>query len=232
MEIIDLIKSFLKKYPEFYKWILFFTSHIYFYGLSAKKAIKKAFPVGINNKKIINLGSGTTNLGENITNVDVHPYKNVDVVADATNLPFESNSINMVISVSMLEHVPFPEKVIEEIKRILKPGGFIFIEMPFVFPFHGSPSDYTRFTIAGLKERFKEFKIIKSGTRSGPIAALVIQLMYILALLLSFGSKTLYSFWLSLFMLIFSPLKALDFLMMPFSRSEEAANHIFFFAQK
>ena len=232
MEIIDSIKSFSKKAPKLYNLILLLTSHIYFYGLSAEKALKKCFPNGISNKKIINLGSGTSNFGKNVINVDTFPHKNVNVVTDATDTPFNNGSIDMIISRSVLEHMPDPELAIQEMKRILRPKGFVFIEMPFVFPFHGSPSDYTRFTIQGLKERFKDFEIIQSGARSGPIAALVIQIMYILALLLSFGSKKFYSLLLSFFMVALSPLKALDFLTMPFPKSEESASHIYFLAKK
>jgi len=232
MEIIDSIKSFLKKNPKIYNRILFFTSHMYFYGLSAEKAIKKCFPHGTSSKNIINLGAGTSNFGKNVKNIDVYPYKNIDIISDAEKTPFENNSVDMVISRSVLEHMPNPEQAILEIKRILKPGGFVFLEMPFMFPFHGSPSDYTRYTIQGLKEKFKDFEIIQSGTRSGPIATLVIQLMYILALFLSFGSKKLYSLFLSFFMVTLSPLKIFDFLTWPFPQSEESANHIYFLARK
>lgn len=47
--------------------------------------------------------------------------------ADARNLPFKDSSFNTVLSVSTLEHIKEVEKVIKEVKRVLRPGGkFVF----------------------------------------------------------------------------------------------------------
>ncbi|MBX4210353.1 class I SAM-dependent methyltransferase [Candidatus Parcubacteria bacterium] len=232
VDLIDRIKAVLKKVPRFYEAIIFLTSTMYFYGLSAQAALTKAFESDVKNKTIINLGSGPSDFGNGVINVDSFPYDTVHIVANAEALPILDNSVDMVLSESMLEHIPYPELAISEIARIIKPGGFLYIEIPFMFPYHGSPSDYTRFTISALRKRFDSFEVIGSGTRSGPITALVVQLMYALSILLSFGSQRLYSFHLSFTMIILSPLKILDFLMLPFPYSVDAANHIYFFARK
>jgi SAM-dependent methyltransferase len=43
--------------------------------------------------------------------------------ADAESLPFADGSFDAVTSMGVLHHVPHPERAIEEIRRVLKPGG-------------------------------------------------------------------------------------------------------------
>lgn len=47
--------------------------------------------------------------------------------ADATKLPFENNSLDCVYSFGVLHHIPDVEIVINEIHRVLKPGGSLMI---------------------------------------------------------------------------------------------------------
>lgn len=49
------------------------------------------------------------------------------VEASATNLPFEDNTFDAVWTVWVLEHVPEPEQAFEEIARVLKPGGLLYL---------------------------------------------------------------------------------------------------------
>ncbi len=63
--------------------------------------------------------------------LDIAQYrldKNIHLArASATNLPFESNSIDMVVSTSAFHYFPDQPKAIQEIHRILKPGGKVII---------------------------------------------------------------------------------------------------------
>lgn len=50
---------------------------------------------------------------------------------DAQNTGFiESNSFDFIFIIHTLEHVPSPESIIIECTRLLKPNGFVFIEVP------------------------------------------------------------------------------------------------------
>ena len=51
-------------------------------------------------------------------------------VEDALNLSFEDNSFDLIISVDVIEHVGQPERMVEEISRVLKPGGIAMITFP------------------------------------------------------------------------------------------------------
>ncbi len=76
---------------------------------------------------------------------DYHP----DIVGDIHNLPFEDNSQDAIVCISVLEHVENPTKAFEEMYRVLKPGGYCFIYVPFLYYYHaekGYYADYWRFS--------------------------------------------------------------------------------------
>ncbi|MDH3324464.1 MAG: class I SAM-dependent methyltransferase [Candidatus Peregrinibacteria bacterium] len=56
--------------------------------------------------------------------------KNIYLKADVQNMPFEDNLFDKVIFTHVLEHVDNPEKAISEIRRVLKAGGKLFLEVP------------------------------------------------------------------------------------------------------
>lgn len=45
----------------------------------------------------------------------------------ATEIPFEDSTFDAAWTVWVIEHVPGPEKALEEIRRVLKPGGLLFL---------------------------------------------------------------------------------------------------------
>ncbi|MGC8979343.1 class I SAM-dependent methyltransferase [Caldisericum sp.] len=56
-------------------------------------------------------------------NLELHGYKSTLFVADAEILPFEDSIFDAVYSFGVLHHVPNIQKAINEIYRVLKPGG-------------------------------------------------------------------------------------------------------------
>lgn len=231
MQLLD-IKNTIRKQPALYHALIFLSRTIYLYGISAQHAVRIAFPDTTHGRVILNMGSGSSPRVPGIQNVDIEKNAHVDVVADAAHLPFADRSVDMIISECLLEHVPDPRLVADEFQRVLKSGGYLYLMLPFVYPYHAAPRDFTRFTIEGLQEIFHELEVIKSGARSGPIAALVVQLAYVCAMLLSFRSRTLYALLLSFFLIALSPLKLLDYISLLFPVRDEAASQIFFFARK
>ena len=51
-------------------------------------------------------------------------------VGNINDLPYEDQSLNLVIASEVVEHMPEPERVIEEIRRVLKPGGQLILTLP------------------------------------------------------------------------------------------------------
>ena len=87
---------------------------------------------------------------------DIHPGRGVDVVGDAHELSrhFEPGSVDVVFSVSVFEHLVYPWKVVLEINRVLKPGGYVLLSTHPVWPAHELPWDFWRFPVAGLSHLF------------------------------------------------------------------------------
>jgi ubiquinone/menaquinone biosynthesis C-methylase UbiE len=49
------------------------------------------------------------------------------IVADADLLPFADESFDCVVSVTMLQNMPDPEKTVREMKRVVRPGGLVIV---------------------------------------------------------------------------------------------------------
>lgn len=72
--------------------------------------------------------------------------KNVDVIAvDPHSFPFQDGALDVVLSTSCLEHDPAFWVTFSEMARVVRPGGFIYIDTPSNGPYHGYPLDCWRF---------------------------------------------------------------------------------------
>ena len=232
---INVVKTYLKRWSGFYEFLRAFFSP----GLSMVphltpgKAVTKAFGrENILGKHLVNIGSGTKFIHKDMVNVDIYPYENVHIVADGAHLPFHNESIDFIVCESVLEHVREPFKVIEEIKRVLRPGGYAYISVPFLYPFHASPNDFTRFSRNALRNEFAPYKIVDEGLRAGPFAALQGVLMHLCALPFSILGEGVYLTMANIFMVIFTPLKFLDILFWKSSFAHEIAADIYIFVRK
>ena len=82
-------------------------------------------------------------------------------------MPFKDNSFDAVISLAVLEHVKNPWKHAEEMIRVLKPGGILYVDVPFLQPYHGYPHHYYNMTTAGLRNLFdKKIEVVKHSIES------------------------------------------------------------------
>ena len=159
---------------------------------------------------ILNIGSGFTDFGENVVNLDIGLFRAVDIVGDATQLPILSDSVNAVITQGVLEHVQKPDLAVAEIHRVLIGGGLCYSEVPFVQPYHAVPTDYQRYTIAGVRELFDLFDCEETGVVVGPASAMSWVTREFLAILFSFNNPYLYRAGQRVFGWATLPLKYLD----------------------
>jgi len=108
------------------------------------------------NGLILDCGAGQRDLYyENIVNLDIVPYDTTDIVAAGENLPFNDNSFDAVVSLSVLEHVKDPFLCAKELSRVLKPGGELICSVPFLQPYHAYPHHYFNMTTQGLSNLFE-----------------------------------------------------------------------------
>ena len=88
----------------------------------------------------------------------------IDYNMDVLDLEFDDDSFSRIVCWSILEHVASPRKAIEELYRVLKPGGYIWVQLPFYFPYHEDPKDYWRVTPDGLRIWMSNFQEIECGS--------------------------------------------------------------------
>jgi SAM-dependent methyltransferase len=229
-DFLDKIKYKIKKFDKLYSTLIEIISPVYPQPfIDAKRIINSE----IKGKNVValNLGSGNSDFGVDLLNVDILPYQNVDIICDIENIPFKDNSVDYIINIAVLEHVPNPQKVIAEINRILKPGGKIYCFIPFMQPFHASPYDFQRFTYEGMKHQFREFKILKLKP-VGPTSGMLWVLQEWFALFFSFGIKPLHTFLYLFFMIITFPVKFLDFILQYHPMSKNMASGFSLWSEK
>ena len=222
----DRVKSFFKDYPRFYYFLKRLISPVYNDLNILKKFLDSSSEPGLN------IGSGNQPRFKSFLNVDMIDYENVDIVCNIDNLPFKNESIKSVINLGVLEHVENPKEVLDEIYRILAPGGYLMSTIPFLQPFHASPHDYQRYTYAGIKKLHSRFKILKSGVYSGPFSALLWVLQETIASTFSLGFPNVRNILIILLMLISWPIKYLDLFFIPLATSKNIASNFYIIAKK
>jgi len=78
-------------------------------------------------------------------------YSRLDIIGDLLNLPLGEGSCDALLNVVVLEHTPDPKRVLQELYRVLRPGGRMLIAVPLIWEIHQAPHDYFRFTRYGLE---------------------------------------------------------------------------------
>jgi len=125
---------------------------------NAEKFYHKYCEKNIENKKILDVGSYDVNgtvkpifeKGQYI-GLDMEAGPNVDVVGVSHNIPFKENEFDVIVSTSCFEHDDMFWISFQEMCRVLKPGGYMYINAPSNGPYHGWPGDNWRFYIDSWK---------------------------------------------------------------------------------
>ena len=103
---------------------------------------------------------------------DYHP----DIVGDIHNIPLEDNSVDAIICSAILEHVEEPQKAVREMYRVLKPGGYCFIYVPFLYYYHpmkGYYGDFYRFTYDGVEYMTRDFSQVEIQNVRGALSTVM-----------------------------------------------------------
>jgi SAM-dependent methyltransferase len=97
---------------------------------------------------------------------DIQEGPGVDRIEDLHALTFEDETVGTVICLETLEHVADPLRAVQEMHRVLKPGGVMAISSLMFFPIHAHPWDYWRFTpeaFALLLRPFESSLVVAQG---------------------------------------------------------------------
>jgi SAM-dependent methyltransferase len=224
----NAFKNFFKHWPRFYDRLALTVAPILFTGLTGEKFARRLSDDAL----LLNVGSGPTRLHPNSVNVDLFPFRNVDVLTVAERLPFTDASFDAIVCDQVLEHVEDPQAVIREMTRVLKTGGSVYIGVPFIYPLHPSPKDYARWSADGVASLLPGFEIAESGPAMGPTSGLLTVLADWLALAFSFGLQPLRKGLRYVFMLLLFPFKYLDLLFAHYPGAETIAATVYLVAKK
>ena len=106
---------------------------------------------------------------KNLIKSDAFLYsKEMHLIADAHSLPFADETFSFVYALAVFEHLHSPWIAADEIFRVLKPGGEVFVLTAFMQHEHGYPNHYFNMTRSGLERIFCNFEIsqIKPSSQS------------------------------------------------------------------
>jgi 2-polyprenyl-3-methyl-5-hydroxy-6-metoxy-1,4-benzoquinol methylase len=111
-----------------------------------------------------------------IYTLDINPLSDSDYIADiceSNDKTIPDNHFDYILCTEVLEHTLRPFDAVNELRRVLKPEGLIFVSVPFNFRIHGPLPDCWRFTEYGLRSLFSNFQILELNAIETPLRNLM-----------------------------------------------------------
>ena len=110
--------------------------------------------------RVLNAGCGNRDItaimtsygASEVVNYDIESTIPAAILGSLVETPFETDSFDGIICNAVLEHVPEIDRVMSELARVLKPGGYFVAGVPYLQPYHLNPTDFRRYTRDGLEE--------------------------------------------------------------------------------
>lgn len=179
-----------------------------------QKQLKEVNPSG--RPKVLIVGAGIVGDGSqdfyddpdiDVISFDIYFTEFVNFIADGHKIPIADETVDAVWIQAVLEHVIEPSVVVSEMFRVLKTGGLVYAETPFMQHVHEGSYDFQRFTESGHRWLFKRFEIIDSGVVWGPGTTLQWSIRYFIWALtrsklmgILFSMPFVFLRWLEVFM--------------------------------
>jgi SAM-dependent methyltransferase len=155
----------LARLKAFYQHQLFFPSaagiflNPFYLARSALHQAMKDMASGVQGR-LLDIGCGTkpyqqlfavtAYIGLDIDSDRTRSLGVADHLYDGGQFPFENDSFDSALCNQVLEHVFNPDEFLEEVRRVLKPGGRLLLTIPFVWDEHEQPYDFARYSSFGL----------------------------------------------------------------------------------
>jgi len=132
-----------------------------------------------NNKvSVVDLGGGHNpqyklvlqTIAKKYINIEITRGPGVDIVGSVYDIPLKKSSADVITLFMVMEHLYDPLRALKECNRVLNKGGLLAITTVQYWHTHNHPSDYYRYTKAGLEHLCKEagFQIVSMWSMGGP----------------------------------------------------------------
>ena len=119
---------------------------------ASKYAKGNLLDVGCGNKPFFHIFDGKI---EKYVGIEMpstrHINDDIDAFASGQNIPFKSDTFNTILTTSVLEHVIEPQKMFNEMHRVLKKNSYLILTTPCQYGLHEQPHDYFRYTKYSLR---------------------------------------------------------------------------------
>lgn len=141
--------------------------------ITTRDAVGEAMAMLSRSARVVDLGAGGRRITPEVFTVDGDASSRPDLVCDLHAVPLPDASFDGAFCCGTLEHVRDADRVARELVRLVKPGGLVYIDVPFLQGFHADPHDYRRWTLPGLRLFCERLGLeeVASGVPSGPGSA-------------------------------------------------------------
>jgi len=104
------------------------------------------------------------------------------IVGDGCNMAFGDHTFDCVLNIQVLEHVFQPIRMVEEMTRVLKPGGTLMILLPVTSTLHMAPRHYYNFTRYWCQETMRHcgLTILQLQPLGGAWSSIASRLLYLI----------------------------------------------------
>lgn len=151
-------------------------------ALAANRHLLTGAVLDVGGKKIDKRGKFRPQIGAggSWTYLNIDPAAEPDLLCSADDIPVADGAFDAVVLSEVLEHLRDPGAVLREITRVLRGGGRVVATMPFLFPVHGDPEDYQRWTPDKLRLELAAAGLsVDELEPMGSVAAVVFDLCWI-----------------------------------------------------
>lgn len=132
----------------------------------------------------------------NRVGLDIRPGAGVRVIGDAQALGIADATFPVVLCTEVLEHLPEPQRAVDEMFRVLAPGGTLLLTTRFLFPIHDAPHDYFRYTKYGLRHLLRRFEILELHEETDAVGTLAVLVQRLGMQARTLGRAPLRAIWL------------------------------------
>ena len=154
---ITKLSNFLKRTPFHPQWLVFRKETFDFVVQAIRPGHTRILDIGCGKGRLREkMPDNTYYVGLDYPPTGIGLYQTeADILCTAEALPLAHQSFDIVACLEVMEHLPNPAAAAREISRVLRPGGYAMVSVPFAYPLHDIPFDYQRLTAFQLTRIFE-----------------------------------------------------------------------------